>query len=450
MGPRLFSRGNPKRHGRDAMRRSRLQWGRGFSAAEIATPPVTLCFRCTRASMGPRLFSRGNLNHSCVLSCKNNGFNGAAAFQPRKSVVVECFGRVGRALFQWGRGFSAAEMRQPANRESLSKWLQWGRGFSAAEIREAELKARTQSGFNGAAAFQPRKYRVPMARDIAAYIASMGPRLFSRGNRIISGWPTCCGSSASMGPRLFSRGNRPIRTRCADHCAAASMGPRLFSRGNWAAAGFPLRSQVASMGPRLFSRGNGHRRDSHGDRRQGFNGAAAFQPRKWRSRGHRPRAFRASMGPRLFSRGNGDRQGQVALGPSASMGPRLFSRGNHDPSAWHRGKLRMLQWGRGFSAAEIAASREPGAHAERRFNGAAAFQPRKSVSPRQGVGERAGASMGPRLFSRGNLGLRGLRGLLPGFASMGPRLFSRGNIPTMASRATSGSFNGAAAFQPRK
>ena len=131
--------------------------------------------------------------------------------------------------------------------------LQWGRGFSAAESCRRSSMGRRASGFNGAAAFQPRK---------VAHAVILQPNM-----------------TASMGPRLFSRG-KGRRHIAQHHLPCASMGPRLFSRGkgrrHWDAAG----STVASMGPRLFSRGK--RKDAvirHLELSR-FNGAAAFQPRK--------------------------------------------------------------------------------------------------------------------------------------------------------------------------
>ena len=202
-------------------------------------------------------------------------------------------------------------------------------------------------GFNGAAALQPRQ-RGHLLRGLARGAASMGPRLFSRGNASPprstrptgrfngaaalqprqrgSDWQDCGRGVASMGPRLFSRGNRE-RERCAEVGLAASMGPRLFSRGN--------------SSPPRWCTGT-----------CGFNGAAALQPRqRWRvskpkpdivlqwGRGSSAAATRgnavaldarlgASMGPRLFSRGNKRRYLLDREVDLASMGPRLFSRGN--------------------------------------------------------------------------------------------------------------------------
>ena len=59
MGPRPFSRGNIGLANCPPTAGSRLQWGRGLSAAEIDLPAV-------RSIIG------------------DIGFNGAAAFQPRK------------------------------------------------------------------------------------------------------------------------------------------------------------------------------------------------------------------------------------------------------------------------------------------------------------------------------------------------------------------------------
>ena len=85
----------------------------------------------------------------------------------------------------------------------------------------------------------------------------------------------------------------------------------------------------------------------------------------------------------------------------------------------------VLQWGRGFSAAESRA---------------ALVLPHVTTY----------TSMGPRLFSRGKLLCDGM--IVCNFtASMGPRLFSRGKIYRGANQGDGElSFNGAAAFQPRK
>ncbi len=156
------------------------------------------------------------------------------------------------------------------------------------------------------------------------------------------------------------------------------------------------------MEPRLFSRGNEMAVTQDEMKTVGFNGAAAFQPRKCLLKG-RPRAAKtgfngaAAFQPRKFSEPKTAGSGSSP----ASMEPRLFSRGN-DKSVSSRRSSDMLQWSRGFSAAEMfdrfAASvwiigglqwsrgfsaAEINLHFVNRhihnscFNGAAAFQPRK-------------------------------------------------------------------------
>ena len=157
------------------------------------------------------------------------------------------------------------------------------------------------------------------------------------------------------------------------------------------------------MGPRLFSRGN----------HQMYAKQLTAEV--------------ASMGPRLFSRGNRRDQRRDGAQEGDSMGPRLFSRGNRPSGTLH------------------CAASTPS------FNGAAAFQPRKSGRRASALCHAPIASMGPRLFSRGNAAQADYAHVADG-ASMGPRLFSRGNaaISRGRRRDRDRSFNGAAAFQPRK
>ena len=184
------------------------------------------------------------------------------------------------------------------------------------------------------------------------------------------------------------------------------------------------------------------------------------------------------------------------------MGPRPFSRGNDWPVSQLGVLADRLQWGRGLSAAEMSRCTASSHVAATSFNGAAAFQPRKFASdvwsarraqsgfngaaafqPRKCYGDRrqhpwiagwlqwgrglsaaemrfardrvqpnrATASMGPRPFSRGNIQLASRICRCRHHASMGPRPFSRGNARDFARAVRlSASFNGAAAFQPRK
>ena len=155
-------------------------------------------------------------------------------------------------------------------------------------------------GFNGAATLQPRKF-FPRGRrqTLLTDVASMGPRLFSRGNGIEHG---LCNSStrirASMGPRLFSRGNISCtrgRYRPRDRLHGAALKPRkcagpLGSKPGSVSGRF---NGAATLQPRKLGMG---RVDLPGACR--FNGAATLQPRK---SGRRP----ASNLRHLRSRFNG-------------------------------------------------------------------------------------------------------------------------------------------------
>ena len=124
--------------------------------------------------MGPRLFSRGN--------------------RVRDHVPVQ------ENRLQWGRDSSAAEMS--VNQVAGIDWvpLQWGRDSSAAEmIGLGEQAAILHKSFNGAATLQPRKSRPGGAKPSGPRLASMGPRLFSRGNPKLPATPTTLPTTLQWG-----------------------------------------------------------------------------------------------------------------------------------------------------------------------------------------------------------------------------------------------------------
>jgi len=131
MGPRLFSRGNQEQRDRIENTEFELQWGHDFSAVEITVSP------CSHF----------------------------ASFE-----------------LQWGHDFSAVEILASMSKEVKRIMLQWGHDFSAVEMMEY---FRMVEGFEA----------LQWGHDFSAVEMSRpGPKAFSR----------CC---ASMGPRLFSRGN---------------------------------------------------------------------------------------------------------------------------------------------------------------------------------------------------------------------------------------------------
>ncbi len=155
--------------------------------------------------MGPRLGSRGKGPHRSVVASLGPCFNGAATWKSRKAQVSSRFQlRIARfngaATWKSRKDTRRKQMRRPtesfngaatwkSRKEAFFAWgvrlhnavLQWGRDLEVAE-----------SGFPGLAMLR-------------VDLASMGPRLGSRGKR-----PICTvlpiRMIASMGPRLGSRG----------------------------------------------------------------------------------------------------------------------------------------------------------------------------------------------------------------------------------------------------
>ena len=184
----------------------------------------------------------------------------------------------------------------------------------------------------------------------------------------------------------------------------ASMGPRLFSRGKAEdRSARRIAETDASMGPRLFSRGKAHS-PVKGQKtpEKCFNGAAAFQPRK------DPEHKRMWLDLCVLQWGRG-------FSAAESGSPRL----THEPAGrllqWGRGfsaaesslptltllQEVALQWGRGFSAAESAAGsrQSPGYIASLQWG--RGFSAAERCDAVRGCIRRRTASMGPRLFSRG-------------------------------------------------
>jgi len=128
------------------------------------------------------------------------------------------------------------------------------------------------------------------------------------------------------------------------------------------------------------------------------------------------------------------------------MGPRLFRRGNNAKMKEKRFVYTLLQWGHVFSDVGMkqTSNFRP---AIKCFNGATSFQTWEFNSGWVTRGPKCAASMGPRLFRRGNIKEEiGRRRSTT--ASMGPRLFRRGNlIGDGVQDMITASFNGATSFQ---
>ena len=89
-------------------------------------------------------------------------------------------------------------------------------------------------------------------------VASMGPRLFRRGNHGLgANWDYK--KEGFNGATPFQTWKQRVGFLNRDR-TEASMGPRLFRRGNAYCANVHEAFYIASMGPRLFRRGNRSRR----------------------------------------------------------------------------------------------------------------------------------------------------------------------------------------------
>ena len=180
-----------------------LQWGHVFSDVEIHGGPDPLP-PIPKASMGPRLFRRGNDNRA---------------------------GFVGRILLlQWGHVFSDVEISDLRPDVRAAQGLQWGHVFSDVEMIETRYLSKKDLRLQWGHVFSDVEIKRHIQPPAVISEASMGPRLFRRGNDYKAA-ASKSNIKASMGPRLFRRGNGNPGASCLK-CLLASMGPRLFRRGN--------------------------------------------------------------------------------------------------------------------------------------------------------------------------------------------------------------------------
>ena len=342
--------------------------------------------------------------------------------------------------------------------------------------------ASSTNSFNGAAAWWPRKDAVAIGAAVDTFSLQWGRGLVAaEGGPQVQRGPGC--GVASMGPRLGGRG-RGVSLIVGISPDDASMGPRLGGRGRRATQVNTCSAGVASMGPRLGGRGRTGNRIGVAGNAFRFNGAAAWWPRK-------------GPGPMLDARSGHELQwgrGLVAAEGLREIGGTPHPYGFNGAAAWWPRKVcwesswssssSSLQWGRGLVAAEgraIAPMKLPAmplqwgrglvaaeggtrggssCASRTRFNGAAAWWPRKAAHLGDDARRRI-ASLGPRLGGRGRSlarfdpvscsWLQWGRGLVAAEgarapvvldhvdarASMGPRLGGRGRPQASSQRAGS-------------
>ena len=284
MGPRMFIRGNRRtpaiyicavalQWGRGcssaetrgdlvmSARMMTLQWGRGCSSAE--TPDRDGALALAIASMGPRMFIRGNIRPADV----GADFRTAASMGPRMFIRGNGFSasfNASSVSLQWGRGCSSAETAACVTDLTVQNQLQWGRGCSSAETRVVSRSSGDRQ------------------------VASMGPRMFIRGNTV---------GRQSLARYLPSfNGAADVHPRKRDH--HYRVGLDCHRRFNGA----------ADVHPRKRPRNSPLRRPL-----RRFNGAADVHPRKHTTDGAGNSDTAASMGPRMFIRGNGVGRDQLSV-----------------------------------------------------------------------------------------------------------------------------------------
>ena len=135
------------------------------------------------ASMGPRLFSRGNLDSAHEHAGQSQCFNGATTFQPWKCSSMLSWPASCRACFNGATTFQPWKCDCSARLSAQLRMLQWGHDFSAVEIIirsrwTCSCEDLLQWGHDFSAVEISGRWALQHAR----LVASMGPRLFSRGN----------------------------------------------------------------------------------------------------------------------------------------------------------------------------------------------------------------------------------------------------------------------------
>ena len=162
---------------------------------------------------------------------------------------------------------------------------------------------------------------------------------------------------ASMGPRLFRRGNQ-MRGSGPDGCGPRFNGATSFQTWKWS-WGPPPNPSSAS----------------------GFNGATSFQTWKSQCGPASIMALAALQWGHVFSDVEMSRRGtRRSRGPCASMGPRLFRRGNTRPRFFPSGSRRCFNGATSFQTWKWVRV-ERGELLMSRFNGATSFQTWKFNPP---------------------------------------------------------------------
>ena len=166
--------------------RERLQWGHVFSDVEIRTGP-----------------SRKNPLQAC--------FNGATSFQTWKFRKQEYDSSV-EGGFNGATSFQTWKLKKSSCDREFPFMLQWGHVFSDVEMPVGLYKRPRCGRFNGATSFQTWKSLLRKSITRPYFMLQWG-HVFSDVEIELERWFAAEDRQASMGPRLFRRGNSEL---CAD------------------------------------------------------------------------------------------------------------------------------------------------------------------------------------------------------------------------------------------
>src|SRR5579883_744243 len=184
MGPRPIGRGNsPPMTAYLRYRRSRLQWGRDRSVAEIALSTALDGTRDKELQWGRDRSVAEIRGRGAWVRQGMAGFNGAATDRSRK--LPPSPAQPPRSgMLQWGRDRSVAEMRLSSlPPQPPGGTLQWGRDRSVAEMHPRSHGApRGEPSLQWGRDRSVAEMRALVARYASGKKASMGPRPIGRGN----------------------------------------------------------------------------------------------------------------------------------------------------------------------------------------------------------------------------------------------------------------------------
>ncbi len=213
MGPRLFRRGN-------YLEQYVYTWGgccfNGATSFQTWKPgSQSSARRATKSFNGATSFQTWKLHMLLPWSFEAARFNGATSFQTWK--LYAALGDVAQKTLalQWGHVFSDVETIELVGDAKAKDSLQWGHVFSDVETTGVDLRVIRNEELQWGHVFSDVETVYLCVFFSLDLRASMGPRLFRRGNqgrkmgRIFF-------SPASMGPRLFRRGNKIVGFRVSD------------------------------------------------------------------------------------------------------------------------------------------------------------------------------------------------------------------------------------------